>query len=119
MGLVNVSRAVLDPRIAQSFQIERSMGEFDALGNFVVSSLQVLSRVGVIVPANADDVMLFLPEGERTDNKIMAYSNQSLLLGDDDGLPDIILYNGERYKIIANKDYSDYGYWHALAEKIS
>jgi hypothetical protein len=115
--MINVSDIVSDPFAAQSFTMYRvtSVPVIEGEFNTVVSTI---SRVGSIQPASQNDIATWVPEGDRSNEYIKVYSNQSLRMADGSiNQSDVISWNGGRYRVIAMKHYEDFGYWFAVAEK--
>jgi len=113
---VNVAVAVTDPRLAQSFQVERQTGFFDDDGVYIVNTV-TLQRTGVLHPATMDDMAELEMEGQRAGNFIAVYSDQDLWMADGESITsDLILWFGNKYKVIKSKNWSDYGYWKAIGE---
>lgn len=116
--MINVSRALTDARLSQTFVIERYTGVRNPDGSFTKSSPTLLDRVGVIAPADALDQANFLAEGVRSDQMIEVYCTEDILMDDGSSqLADFIQYHGGRYKIIKAQNFSDYGYWYAMGDK--
>lgn len=113
--MINLSEIVLNPAFAQPFQIKRLSGTFANEGEFTETNTTI-DRYGVIQPAKPDDVLKFLPEGERQGNAIMVHCADEVRMGDGVGLrSDIILWHGEQYRVAFAKPWQDYGYWFVIA----
>lgn len=60
---------------------------------------------GVIQPM-ADKTLMVKPEGERDWSWMQLHSDPSLALNTDD----VVIYSGTQYRVMALKDYTQYGY---------
>jgi len=116
-GLVNVSEVVLDPLFAIAFQIVRFSGGFVAEGEYHRGNGIFLNRVGCIQPASQNDIIEFLPEGERDGKFIKVYCSQEIMISDGQGQEsDEIIHHNFRYRVTFTKRFQDYGYWFAICE---
>ena len=115
--MINIGRVVQDPRFAQAFQVKRqSAGTFANEGEFSTVET-VLDRFGVVQPSKADDLIKFLPEGERQGNFITIYCNQDVLMGNGkDQESDVVVWRGDYYKVAFSKPWDIHGYWFAIAQ---
>lgn len=68
----------------------------------------VSNNQGVIAPASKDEAK-FLPEGTRLSQSISVYASERM------GFGDVIAWTGQYYVVTHLQDYSDYGYYYALA----
>jgi hypothetical protein len=117
--MINVADLLSNPDFAQTFQIIRSSGSFSNEGEYSMSLLTTLSMLGVIQPAKQQDVVQFMPEGERLGNLIVVYCAQELKASDAKSQEsDIIIWHSNRYRVAQAKPWLDHGYWQVFAEGI-
>lgn len=119
MSLVNVSEIITDPDFCQDFIVRRRSGGRFQSGGFVPGSEVEVAMSGAIVPLSGKELEL-IPEAERvkgtmgfwttSDNPIYTTRN----LTNDKDISDVIVWQGETYKILNVDPYSDYGYYHAV-----
>lgn len=118
--MINVSRIVNDYRFSQSFKVFRKSGEW-VKGRFVQSESEIILN-GVIAPAKPKEIEM-IPEGDRIGGEISIYTTNKLdvtrALGNGEkGTSDEIEWQGERYKLYQVNDYSQYGYYSAIAMRL-
>jgi hypothetical protein len=71
---------------------------------------------GNVQPATQNDILNFLPEGERQSNAIRIYAAGMLVMGNgDDKQSDVIIWNGDYYRVAFSKPWDAFGYWFAIA----
>lgn len=63
---------------------------------------------GVIYPADMD-ALQFAPEGTRLHDAIVVLAAKRMAFGD------VVAWHGESWRVVHLQDYSDYGYYYALA----
>lgn len=115
--MINIAEILYDPLFLQPYQVERQTGEFSGDGEYAVTS-EILDRNGCIQPASSTDVINFLPEGLRGEEAIRIWDKESLLMRDGvSDLPDIIHWQGNKYRVGYSKPYSSYGYWFIIATR--
>jgi len=117
--MIDVSELFTDPDFAQTFAVIRFAGGFASEGEYAQAQVPPIAMVGVIQPANQDDVVQIAPEGERTGNWIAIYCTQEIRASDGKGQQsDIIVWHGNQYRIAQSRKWQDHGYWQALARGI-
>jgi hypothetical protein len=117
-GLVNVSDVILDPLFSIAFELERFSGAFTVEGAYARGTPTVLTRVGSIQPANNNDLLQFLPEGERDGKFIKCYCAEEIRIGDGGDIEsDQIIWRGIHYRVVFAKHYENYGYWFVIASE--
>lgn len=117
--MIDVSELMDDPEFCTDFQLRRISGAFQDEGEWVNGSPVILERLGAIHPASASQLKL-LPEGERRDFTIAVYSDQDILMADGTGIQsDVVIWKGKTFRVAYSKDWSDNGYWFALAVEFS
>ena len=115
--MIDMSELVSDPDFAQAFQVERqSAGTFANEGVYTTTAT-TLNRFGVIQPSKSEDLIKFLPEGERQGNFITIHCAQDVLMGDGNTqMGDIVIWRGDYYKVAFSKPWDMHGYWFAIAQ---
>jgi hypothetical protein len=113
--MINVAEIIHDPDFCQSYTLYRKTNVL--VGGRPVPSEKPIQRRGVIIAANTKD-LLQVPEGDRVKGIIAVYDTEPLLVTNDDGTSDEIVWHGERYRLFQLWPYEDYGYYKALGERI-
>lgn len=123
--MINVARAVNDPRFSQSFKVFRKSGEWEK-GRFIESETEI-SMIGVITPSKPKEIEM-IPEGDRVGGEITIHVTRKLYTthsiqdeeseNETEGTSDQIEWQGERYKIYSVNDYSQYGYYQAIGMRL-
>lgn len=116
MKMLNVSFVMNDPRFAQTIPLIRASGVRLPDGNYQKSTSNLTIKC-VVQPSKADDVLKYLPEGERQDNAISIHSATEIRMGDGNGQEsDVVIWNGGHYRVAFAKNWKDFGYWFAIAQ---
>ncbi|WP_316337988.1 hypothetical protein [Clostridium sp.] len=123
--LINVAKAVTDPRFSQKFKVFRKSGEW-VKGRFIESEKEI-SMIGVIAPSKPKEIEM-IPEGDRVGGEITIhtirklYTTRSIDTSEDNeenqGTSDIIEWQSERYKLYQVNDYSQYGYYSSIGMRL-
>lgn len=116
--MIEINEIIDDPDFAQTFTVYRSSGDF-VNGRWVETTTEV-SLEGVILPASAKELNQ-LPEADRLTGSISIYSKSQLYLtsNDEQRTSDKILWKEQQWKLISVENYSDFGFYHAMAQRIS
>ena len=111
---------VIDPDLGESYTILRSQGDYIA-GGFTdqKTSIKAWGVVSVIRPKDLEMV----PEGDRVTEGRCFYAQQALYTtrvnpDGSKGISDILIWNGVQYRILTVFDYSQRGYWKAIATRM-
>lgn len=117
--LISVSRVINDPRFSQSFKVFRKSGEW-LKGRFIQNEVEI-NISGVITPAKAKEIEM-IPEGDRVGGEISIHATSKLnvtrALENEEGTSDEVEWQGERYKLYQVNNYSQYGYYSAIAMRL-
>ena len=119
---MNLTPALTDPDLGfTAFSVQRIT--YRRQNGESVPSVQTLPASGCIHPGTPEMLQL-LPEEERHEEFISVYTDFPLRLGENGGgatyiTPDRILWNGETWRVVRVRDWSVFGYYQALAIKIS
>jgi hypothetical protein len=116
--MINVRELITDPDFSQKFTVYRSSGEF-VNGRWVETHTEV-SMVGVIIPASAKELNM-LPEADRVVGTISIYTKTPLYITSNDrqGTSDKILWKGDLWKLISVNNYSDFGFYKGIAQRMA
>ena len=114
--MINVAELMNDPDFASTFLVRRPRGDRDDAGVFSVLDYTDIPVVGIVQPADPDAVQM-LSEGERLRNMIEVWSATELRASDAvEALSDVLVVNGQSYRVIKTEDWSANGYSHVFAE---
>lgn len=116
---MELSEVVNDPDLAESFSILRStVGTFVAGG--WVNNIQTVPAYGVVTPATAKE-MKMVPEGDEVHEAFMFYSVTPMYdtrTNPDNENADILVWNGENYRVIKVWNYMQRGFFSAMAVRM-
>lgn len=117
--MINVAELLSDPDFAQAFQVIRVGGSFANEGEYSQSPETTIDIFGVIQPARQQDVVQFMPEGERLGNMIVIYCKTEIRVADAKSQEsDLVVWHGNRYRVAQARQWLDHGYWQVWAEGI-
>lgn len=115
--MINLASVLADPVFLQPYRIERQIGAFTGDGEYTSTS-EFLDRKGSVQPASSADVVNFVPEGLRSEEAIRIWDKESVVMRDGvSDLPDIIHWQGRKYRVAYTKPYSSYGYYFVIATR--
>jgi hypothetical protein len=126
--MINVSEIMTDPDFAITFQIERHSGGTFERGEYTENT-SIINVSGIIHHYNPKRQEYDM-QGNVITGDIYVYCKQKLYLSRDKspdespdnkhtGTSDIAIWNGKRYKLKDVKNWSQHGYYRAVAERIS
>lgn len=123
--MINVAKAITDPRFSQKFKVFRKSGEW-VKGRFTESEKEI-SMIGVVTPSKPKEIEM-IPEGDRVGGEITIHTTRKLYTTrsintseaneENQGTSDIIEWQSERYKLYQVNDYSQYGYYSAIGMRL-
>ena len=118
---MDLSPALTDPELGfTSFTVQRTT--YTLQNGTSVPAVQTIPASGCVHPGTPEMLQL-LPEEERAEEFIAAYTDFALSTGENDGgvtytVPDRILWNGEIWRVVRVRDWGMFGYVQALAVKM-
>ena len=116
MNPLDVSRVVKNPALQQSFTIQRNTYAFANEGEWTLQGTENIGAKGVVTPSSAKDRTEFLPEGQREVAAITIYSPVAINNADGNSTEaDVIIWNGNYYRVQFSKPWASYGYWFVVA----
>jgi hypothetical protein len=116
--MIDLSRAVNDPRLMQGFTIFRSVGSFQA-GGWVEGAKTSIAAYGVVTVASVKDVQM-LPQADHIGGEMIFYSTTQFYTtsADNSGTSDILVWRGENYRVMQVSPFDDYGFNSAIAVRM-
>lgn len=109
--MLNISEMMTDPDFVSGYILRRPSGSW--IGNGVwEETFENFARVGCIQPARNEDVVQFLPEGERNVRAIRVWDKEPVLAGET---PDLVTWQDGTYRVVASKPWAPWGYYYAIA----
>ncbi|WP_371378905.1 hypothetical protein [Sporomusa aerivorans] len=117
--MINIAEIINDPDFCQAFSVFRKTGKTGKWveGEYIQAEQEIKMR-GVVVAANTKD-LLQVPEGDRVKGVMAFYSTAPLLVTNEAGTSDQVVWHGERYRLFQLWPYVDYGYYKALGERMA
>lgn len=115
--MINVQEIMSDPDFVRSFSVKRPSGAFDDTGVFAISGYDDIAFTGAVQPADPATLQM-LGEGERIGNVIEIWTLAEVRMGQgaDNVLSDIVIVDGQSFRVFKTEPWSDNGYFHAFAE---
>lgn len=114
--MIDISEVINDPDLMQTFTALRSSGTFGP-GGFA-STTTTITMSGVVTVAREKDLVL-VPEGDRVQGAMVFYSTAEIFVthadGTTQGASDVLVWKGHTYRVLSVAEYSDYGYYKAIA----
>lgn len=114
----DMSDILSDPDFVTDFIVNVASGT-RVRGGAWVETLTPYARRGVIQPASPRDTQ-YLVDGDKSRQVIKIWSSEYLSTSDErvPKLGDKITWHGDEHRIVHVKDWSQYGYWQALAVQV-
>lgn len=112
--MIDVSELMDDPDFSTDYQIVRAgVGGYVNEGEWSPGVPSTINRFSPVQPTKPEDMIEYLPEGERDSGAITVWSREELILREADS--DIILYNGNSYRVAHQRPWLRNGYWQVIA----
>ena len=110
---------VLSSEFAEAFTITRATGGAFQAGGWAQGATDIPSY-GVVNPSSAKQLEM-LPEGDRPAEAMTFFSVRQLFTTDADasGTSDVLTWQSTKYRVLAVWNYSNRGYYMAIAERMS
>lgn len=114
--MIDVSEIIEDPDFASDYTVTRDAGEY-VKGVWVpdTTDFNITSAVVPYSPQQAE----YTENGDFITGEMAFYSKQVLYTTREDGISDVLTYEGVKYKISHVKLWGKFGYYKAIAMRIS
>lgn len=124
MSLVDVSELFSDPEFMQAATRRRGTRAFAVSGEGEITTSYADTAITVSfqpVQGDGENLDELLPEGQRGSGALFRLFSSSELRVDDGntGLADVVTVGARRFKVMHVDDWSDHGYFRAIAEEIA
>lgn len=114
--MIDVSELMTDDDFCDSYSIQRPRGFMDE-GEWMQDGFETIDTYGPIQPVSAESKLSLMPDGSRLDQGVVCWNNQEMVIdAGEDQRSDVIVYKGQTYRVVAQKDWSANGYWKVWAE---
>jgi hypothetical protein len=113
--MIDISEVVADSDFVEPITVYRVTGALSNEGEITKSEVAI-ARIAVVQPASKDDMVSYVPEGERTDEAIRIWCTQDLRMSDGNSIhSDIIEWSGKRYRVAYSAPWQQHGYYFVIA----
>lgn len=111
--MIDVSEIIGDPDFNTTIHVVRpAAGAFQDEGVWTPGgSATEYDQIVIVQPAKKDDLVKYVPEGERQNDAVQVWANPGLNMSDGNGLDsDTFIYNGGNYRVAFTKKWDDNGF---------
>jgi ATP-dependent Clp protease adapter protein ClpS len=119
---LNLADIVASPEFTQQIIIKRHFNGRYVNGRFEQDEKEI--KINAVVSASDEKTLSMVPEGDRNETIKSVHSLEKIYMTSsevskgENRTSDIIIYNGDEYKVIAVMDADDYGFTKAVISKI-
>lgn len=119
---LNLADIVASPEFTQQIIIKRHFNGRYVNGRFEQDEKEI--KINTVVSASDEKTLSMVPEGDRNETIKSVHSLEKIYMTSsevskgENRTSDIIIYNGDEYKVIAVMDADDYGFTKAVISKI-
>lgn len=116
---MDLSDVVSDPDLAEPYVIRRITGSFQA-GGWQANAPQDIAAYGVVSVAKAKDLDA-IPEADKIEEAMVFHSTQEMFVTSEatNQTSDLLVWQGDTYRVYSVANYSNRNYWKALAARIA
>lgn len=114
---INMADVVNSTEFTQPLTVIRHTGGKWIDGDYIEIE-NTISIKGVVSAASDKDIDL-TAEGGRVSEYKTVHTTTRLYTTDNEGTSDVIIWNGEKYKVMSVMDAGDYGYYRATMHRLN
>lgn len=117
--MIDVSDVVNDPDLCSNFQILQMFGKFTPDG-WTITQSTLVNTFGAVRNMSGKDLEM-IPEADRVREAVSFRTTTALYETNETSsnrISDILIWQGNQYKILTVKNYSEQGYWLAIAHRL-
>lgn len=119
--MINLSSVIHSSRLSQDYTILRSSGVWEN-GEFIKNGIpSMLQFHGIITVATERDLQK-VPEGNRQTGAMKILSTEPIYVTgqlEENGFSDVLVWNNEKYQIVAVFPDKDYGFYRGICTRLS
>lgn len=119
--MINLSSVIRSPHLSQDYIILRSSGVWEN-GEFIKNGIpSTLQFHGIITVATERDLQK-VPEGNRQTGAMKILSTEPIYVTgqlEENGFSDVLVWNNEKYQIVAVFPDKDYGFYRGICTRLS
>lgn len=119
--MINLSSVIRSPHLSQDYIILRSSGIWEN-GEFIKNgNPSTLQFHGIITVATERDLQK-VPEGNRQTGAMKILSTEPIYVTgqlEENGFSDVLVWNNEKYQIVAVFPDKDYGFYRGICTRLS
>lgn len=119
--MINLSSVIHSSRLSQDYTILRSFGVWEN-GEFIKNGTpSTLQFHGIITVATERDLQK-VPEGNRQMGAMKILSTEPIYVTgqlEENGFSDVLVWNNEKYQIVAVFPDKDYGFYRGICTRLS
>jgi len=117
MALVDLNEVVNDPDLAEPFTLLRTTGNF-VQGGYQPNRTQAIASFGVISSPSGEELKQ-IPEGDRVEGMITIHTQNEIKETNPNGISDVVLWLGQKYRVIKVWKYANRNFWYAIAGRMA
>lgn len=110
--MIDTSELMSDPDFCENFNILRTVGGSFGPGGYL-PQVAPITLYGAVQVADAETIEQ-VPEGDRRSGARVFWSASQMFETNSEGLSDIIVYHGTKWKVVKVWDRSASGFWKAI-----
>lgn len=116
---IDVSDIVNDSDLGSNFVIQRSTGSFQ-FGGWQPDAPQNIQAFGPVRNTSGKELKM-VPEGDQASELLTFHSTTRMFITSATGnqTSDVLQWQNDLYRVITVKNYSEQGYWLAIASRIA
>jgi hypothetical protein len=117
--MIDVSEILLDSDLCSAFSILRTTGNY-VEGGWASDQPVTINSQGAVRNTSGKELEM-LPEADRAAELLSFRSVDRMYTTNAAGMmtSDVLVYQGDQYRVILVKNYSDQGYWLAVATRMA
>lgn len=114
--MINVGAVIRSGRLSQAITVERTTALWER-GEFIRGAPEIYTLRGIITQAQPRDLQM-VPEGDRVTGAISVLTNSVLYVTRADNVSDVVIWHGNRYRVVNVKEDVDYGFFRSLCSRL-
>lgn len=112
--MIDVSELIHDPDFSEPLIIIKKSGAWKS-GEFRTTD-DLTEALGIVRPTSGEDVET-VPEGDRKSELKTFFLTEEVSSDNGNAIPDIIVWNQQKYKVVKVFDWGNHGFYKAVGSK--
>lgn len=116
--MIQVDEILNDPDLCSQFQIVRTTGA-NGIGGWIKNEPTTITTIGAVRNSSGGEIEM-IPEADQVHEPLTFRTVEPMFTTSvqNSATSDVLVFRGDRYRVLSVKNYVEQGYWQAVATRM-